>query len=251
MDTADGTDAIVLGKRKPDRSRRRLADEPTNGVYGSLKALAMVNGYGDKAGATNVMGQVEPVADTYYMNSAQVIALYSRDAKSFESLYNEPVIAAYVESDSTWGDWTELILGEAYLLLGDRDKGLDYLNIAKDRFEQRVSGFEDSYYFRQGLAETNAYLGNCDAAFESISRARTQMPESKDSIFGVYVLRSYAKVLMNCGKTDAALDQLEHQLAVPAGTPVWNLKLSPEWDPLREHPRFKAMIAESKDETGG
>jgi len=45
------------------------------------------------------------------------------------------------------------------------------------------------------------------------------------------------------GKNDKAIDMLEKVLSVPFDKmSVATLKLNPHWDPLRDHPRFKALI---------
>ncbi len=42
---------------------------------------------------------------------------------------------------------------------------------------------------------------------------------------------------------DAAIDQLESLLAVPSNTAVPMLRIDPTWDPLRDNPRFQALLA--------
>ncbi len=45
------------------------------------------------------------------------------------------------------------------------------------------------------------------------------------------------------GEYDAAIDQLERLLAVPSPTAVPMLRIDPAWDPLRDNPRFQALLA--------
>ncbi len=45
------------------------------------------------------------------------------------------------------------------------------------------------------------------------------------------------------GEYDAAIDRLESLLAVPSPTAVPMLKIDPAWNPLRDHPRFQALLA--------
>jgi hypothetical protein len=44
------------------------------------------------------------------------------------------------------------------------------------------------------------------------------------------------------GEYDAAIDQLEILLAVPSPTSVPMLRIEPTWKPLRDHPRFQALL---------
>jgi hypothetical protein len=46
------------------------------------------------------------------------------------------------------------------------------------------------------------------------------------------------------GEHDAALDEIENLLAIPSHLSVWELRMNPDWDPLRDHPRFKKLVGE-------
>jgi eukaryotic-like serine/threonine-protein kinase len=52
-----------------------------------------------------------------------------------------------------------------------------------------------------------------------------------------------AQILAHAGKVDAALDEIERLLAGPSGLSVNGLRLNPVWDPIRDHPRFKSLVA--------
>jgi hypothetical protein len=41
---------------------------------------------------------------------------------------------------------------------------------------------------------------------------------------------------------DAAIDQLEYLLSIPSTLNVGFLREHPFWDPLRDHPRFQALL---------
>jgi hypothetical protein len=50
-------------------------------------------------------------------------------------------------------------------------------------------------------------------------------------------------MLGQVGDADAALDEIERILAEPSVLTVHTLRLDPRWDLIREHPRFKALLA--------
>jgi hypothetical protein len=45
------------------------------------------------------------------------------------------------------------------------------------------------------------------------------------------------------GEADAALDQIEYLLSIPSMFSVSTLRLERRWKPLRDHPRFQAIVA--------
>jgi hypothetical protein len=51
-----------------------------------------------------------------------------------------------------------------------------------------------------------------------------------------------ARILTMTGQHDAAIDRLEFLLSVPGFMSIAQLRRSPEWDPLRSHPRFQALL---------
>jgi serine/threonine-protein kinase len=53
-----------------------------------------------------------------------------------------------------------------------------------------------------------------------------------------------ARILAQVGDAEAALDEIARLLAGPSWLSVHTLRLDPRWDPIRDHPRFKALLAE-------
>jgi serine/threonine-protein kinase len=63
------------------------------------------------------------------------------------------------------------------------------------------------------------------------------------------ILREYrARIFAHAGEPDLALDEIEHLLAEPSLTSVHTLRLDPIWDPIRKHPRFRALLAKYASE---
>ena len=51
-----------------------------------------------------------------------------------------------------------------------------------------------------------------------------------------------AKIYTRVGETDKALDLIDELLSIPCDLSVGLLRLDPVWDPLRDHPRFQALL---------
>ena len=57
------------------------------------------------------------------------------------------------------------------------------------------------------------------------------------------MVMAYIQILS--GNHDAALDEIELLLSIPALTTLEMLKVDPIWEPVWEHPRFLRLLAES------
>ena len=62
---------------------------------------------------------------------------------------------------------------------------------------------------------------------------------AKDSLDGVDVLYVYAVICAWTGERDLAVEQLETLAKIPAGPSYGDIRLNPDWDPLRGDPRFE------------
>jgi hypothetical protein len=85
-------------------------------------------------------------------------------------------------------------------------------------------------------------LGEKEAAIAEATRATALLPESKDAFEGPDVAETTARVYMEVGETERAIDILDHLLAVPSNMTVSLLKVQPFWDPIRRHPRFIDLV---------
>ena len=69
------------------------------------------------------------------------------------------------------------------------------------------------------------------------------MPVSEDAIDGALVLQEMAGVYALADERDQALDTLRSIIGKPVGPSYGGLRLDYEWDPLRNDPRFEALVA--------
>jgi hypothetical protein len=69
------------------------------------------------------------------------------------------------------------------------------------------------------------------------------MPIAKDSLDGADVLYFYAVICAWTGEYDLAIEQLEILAKIPAGVTYGDIRLNPNWDPLRGDPRFEKIVA--------
>jgi hypothetical protein len=74
-------------------------------------------------------------------------------------------------------------------------------------------------------------------------RAVELLPLSKDVYTGAYMQHQLVHVYILVGENEKALDKLELLLKIPYYlSPGW-LRIDPTFDPLRQNPRFRRLIA--------
>ena len=90
-----------------------------------------------------------------------------------------------------------------------------------------------------------AILGDLDRAKERIERAMVVDPENINMPY------NYACVLASwIGDIEGALDMLESMIARQSRSLMLTMMADPDMDPLRDHPRFKRMVAKAMKRTG-
>jgi serine/threonine-protein kinase len=100
----------------------------------------------------------------------------------------------------------------------------------------------DDAFFSSELAVAYAGLGLADEAVRTGRRAVEMLPPSKDAMDGTDPLAYLAQVYLMVGEHERAIEQFEVLLADPGWLSAHWLRLDPIWDPLRDHPRFQALL---------
>jgi serine/threonine-protein kinase len=87
-----------------------------------------------------------------------------------------------------------------------------------------------------------AYLAMASAMSGWHRRAEELLAELRQRAMSQHVFAtSFAFIEMGRGNYEAALDWLERAVAERDPHVLW-MKVSPRWDPLREHPRFVQVV---------
>jgi TolB-like protein/class 3 adenylate cyclase len=113
---------------------------------------------------------------------------------------------------------------------------------AKSVVEEDLKRSSDAPQIRIQLAKVLAYLGERDSALAEAQRATELLPESKDAFGGPEITEEVAHVHAVLGDNGRAIEILDGLLNRPSGVTVPGLKVNPIWDPLRNDPRFQALI---------
>ncbi len=128
---------------------------------------------------------------------------------------------------------------------GDLARARRLLEEIKPLHEAGVRDHPDEPTFHAALGKLYALLGQKEDAIREARRAVELCPESKDAVSAPLYAASLAFVYAQSGEVERAVTLLSKLLTTPGAERITlaHLRLSWEWDPLRQDPRFQALIA--------
>jgi len=132
--------------------------------------------------------------------------------------------------------------GSIYRLLDQDSTSCIYFDSARLVCEARQKLQPDEPFNLSDLAIAYAGLGRVQEAVSEAKKAVELLPVSEDALMGMAFVVSLAEVYCMVGEYDLAIEQLEYLLSVPSMVQVSTIRLHPIWDPLRDHPRFQALL---------
>jgi len=140
------------------------------------------------------------------------------------------------------GHWG-LKLGHTYRLLGDTVRARMFGDTARAAFEAQLREFPDRAQLHELRARALALGGHRAEAVEEAERSLALRETSLDVGLRPYVHFQVARVLVQSGEYDKALDLLEPLVSTYASdvTPAY-LRLDPTFKPLMGNPRFQRLI---------
>jgi tetratricopeptide (TPR) repeat protein len=150
--------------------------------------------------------------------------------------------ANFGDDAAAWG----MSLSDASLFSGDLAATRSYAEKAREALERQLQDTPDDAQRRALLGLALARLGRKEDALREGRRGVELMPIARDTQQGTYIQHQLARTYIAIGEYEKALDQLEPLLKMPYFlTPGW-LKIDPNFDPLRNNPRFQKLVAGAK-----
>jgi serine/threonine-protein kinase len=137
-----------------------------------------------------------------------------------------------------------LKIGRTLLLLGDTAHGRIWGDSALRYVAPQANEFPDDAQLTEIRGRANALAGHRAEAIADAERSLALRETSLDATSGPYYRFQVARILLQAGEKERALDMFEKLLAVPATdvTP-YTLRLDPNFAPLRGNPRFERIVA--------
>jgi tetratricopeptide (TPR) repeat protein len=133
-------------------------------------------------------------------------------------------------------------IGMAKRALHDEAGAREVFVKAKGFAEAEIKQNPDEAAAHARLAEALAWLGEKDQALAEINRATELLPERKDAFGGPEITASAAEIHAIIGDAAGAVAILDGLLSRPSSITVPMLKVNPIWDPIRNDPRFQALL---------
>jgi len=125
----------------------------------------------------------------------------------------------------------------------DEDKARTAFTAARALQERAVKDEPDYGPPLCVLGLIDAALGRKEEALREGQRAVELLPAEKDAINGPLMIKYLAMIAAWAGDKDLACEQLAIAVRPPSTVSYGQLKLEPDWDPLRGDPRFEKIVA--------
>ena len=234
-------EALLWLRRYPearDVLDRGLAFAPANLDLIEDKVVTYL-GEGDLASARAVVAQprkdVDPTALAVFLATYWDLA-WVLDAPQRDRLLNVPADA--------FGSSQQLHLAEISALKGDASGVRLHAEDARKTFVEQLREAPDDAERHVLLGLSLAFLGRKEEAIREGERCAAIVPVSKDAHQGPYFQHQLVRIYIVVGEPEKALDRLEPLLKMPYFlSPAW-LKIDPNFDPLRNNPRFQKLVAD-------
>ncbi len=228
-----------------DRATILAPDELANYLF---KAFALIEWKGNLEGARTILGDVERknVADprSSLVRVTSRIEYFARNFDEAEKLLRRigPVLA-----DDQYNFLpTSVARGDIARRQGNMKRAALFFDSARVFLEERIKKDPADSRLHSSLAIVFAGLGRKEDAIRKAKEAVEMLPISKEALRGAARVANLASVYAQVGEPEQAMNLLEQLMSSPGNLSMWELRLDPTWDPLRDHPRFRQLVASER-----
>jgi tetratricopeptide (TPR) repeat protein len=228
---------------------RALTLAPDLHVYAVMKGQTHVLWHGRLDTLRTVLRRVPRDADLSFLGTGlaqrALILYWERRADSLLQMLSTAPGRAFDAADfflptSLYAAWAHRLRGDASSARAAFDSARVLVDsvIAARPMQSRGNW---RLHAARGLAL--AGLSRRDDALREARWLEESLVYRQDALHRPLLAENRARILAQAGEAGAALDVLERLLEQPAKFSVHMLRIEPIWDPIREHPRFRALLA--------
>ena len=135
----------------------------------------------------------------------------------------------------------DLLAAQIHGLMNRPELEQAHYEAARDLLEARVEKRPKDANVRGSLGIAYAGLGRRDDALREGRLGIELLGGNRGALLG-FRLKDLAQIYVMLGDHDKAIDYLDHLLSVPTFFAAGYLKVDPTWNPLRDQPRFLALL---------
>jgi serine/threonine-protein kinase len=220
--------------------------DPSIGVYYTVKTLTLIL-KGDSQSARRFLSNL-PRPDQMWMMWAY-LEMFERNYDAALKHLLVPKVEVFNAGQSilSVNIWKAAI----YQQMGEEERALSCYDSARVFLETHEDEYAEFVGYYSSLAMAYAGLGQREKAIKAGKLEMEKFPYSRDVLQGARAESDVARVYAKIGDRDTAIDLLEHVMSVPFELEsIVTLRRSFWWDPLRDHPRFQALIEKYEKEHG-
>ncbi len=221
-----------------------LALQPTDNISVVDKCWALWLWKGrESLGATRALlntTTLDPGDPFYRLSRVRRFLYEGRPEQAMEFLRRSPGEDWIRNPDETYP--RSLLAGLALELAGRNDQARAAYAEAVEKLEAETRRTPEDFRLPGALGIALAGLGRREEAITAALRGVQMLPLSRDALIGPVRLWELAVVYARVGEADAAVDRLETLLDFNGLYSGALIEMDPLWDPIRDHPRFQALL---------
>ena len=181
--------------------------------------------------------EATPGHATWKRSALAMVAFYKRD-------YAEASRVLSAVSSKTQEPFDIMMEADLQRLRGESEKSRSTFEQARQLLDNKIAETPNDPNLVGYLAFCYAAAGQKEEALAAIQRAAALAPMSQDAIDSANWMGTLAEVYILTGDSEAALEQLAKTIRLPNGLAYGDLLLNPDWDQLRNDPRFQEILAQ-------
>jgi TolB-like protein/multisubunit Na+/H+ antiporter MnhF subunit len=206
-----------------------------------MRALALMNLTGDLEPIKRVFRKMNLVYSSHYTGYSAYVHWLSRDPDMMLEVLNGPVWREAIAESSSNSFFHTIQVADAWRLKGDQDRANAFYQQVVDRREEAKAGSGQVRFFNMlTVATAMAFLERFEEAHEILAEVAEDSSSRNDAMIWGWLAWSRALVRGLAGDHDGAIDDIRLALSTPLTQPftAWDLHYDPNWDFLRDDPRF-------------